>query len=373
MIKSLAFAIIITDRFWNQESGNRLPMITSSTADLRAADNLHSLQRSVKVLVSALAILLLTGNARVSAKTTELSEAQLTSKLADPASGLCGIVDMIEQAMITGEMWPVEELIDHDTILTRATDGVSVAGAKTIKALFSDSTLQAWQQNGITKDFAGTNFRFLRARTFKNRAGLLFRSVGENHALNFFSFTVSETSAKNFRITDIYTAGLNEYTSETLRRTYLHLVASLSGEEGRALSADHGAFADSLEEIAAMSQLLKNSQWREVLDAAAALPPAVQRDRSVLLIRLEAAENYSVTSRAAVLEDWLAAYPDEMSLPLKLADHYIIQERWDDAERVVTQLLASTGGDARLKLQLGNINWRRDRDKRLATASVSKN
>jgi thioredoxin-like negative regulator of GroEL len=89
----------------------------------------------------------------------------------------------------------------------------------------------------------------------------------------------------------------------------------------------------------------------------------------VLLIRLEAAEHYSVTSRAEVLEDWLKAYPDEMELPLKLADHYLTQERWNDAERVVTRLLESTGGDARLQLQLGNINWRRDRDQRLLQAA----
>ena len=338
----------------------------------RTVANLNSLQRSVKILVSAMAMLLLTGGVRVSAKTPELNETQLESKLADPQSGLRDFIGLIEQSMISGEMWPVEELIDHQTILNRATDGVQVAGAQTMRDLFSDSTLLNWQQNGVTKDFAGSNFRFLRIRTFKKRTGLLFRAAGEGQVLNFFSFVISETSPKAYRITDIYTAGLNEYTSETLARTYRHLAASLLGEEGRALTGDNGAFVDSLDDIAAISQKLKAGEWREVLDATAALPAAVQRDRSVLLIRLEAAEQYSVTSRAAVLEDWLAAYPDEMDLPLKLADHYLTQERWDDAERVISRLLASTGGDARLQLQLGNINWRRDREKRLASATASK-
>ena len=347
-------------------------MIFPLPADRQAAVKLHSLQRSVKILVSAMAVLLLTGGVRVSAKTVELSESQLQSKLADPQSGLRDFISLVEQSMISGEMWPVEELIDHQSILNRATDGVSLEGAKTMKELFSDSTRQNWEQNGVTKDFAGSNFRFLRVRTFKNRTGLLFRAAGENKALNFYSFVISEPIPKDFRITDIYTAGLNEYTSETLCRTYRHLAASLLGEEGRALAGDNGAFVDSLDDIAAISQKLKAGEWREVLDATAALPKAVQRDRSVLLIRLEAAEQYSVTSRAVVLEDWLAAYPDEMDLPLKLADHYLTQERWDDAERVISRLLASTGGDARLQLQLGNITWRRDREKRLASATVSK-
>jgi hypothetical protein len=347
-------------------------MINSSSADRPATAKLLSLQRSVKMLVTALAVLLLTGGGRVSAKTPELSESQLRAKLADPASGLRDFIGLVELSMITGEMWPVEDLVDHQAILNRATDGVPVSGAETLKSLFADSTLQSWQQNGITKDFAGTNFRFLRIRTFKNRTGLLFRSAGENGNLNFFNFILTEAGPRDYRITDLYTVGLNEYTSETLRRSYLHLAASLGGNEARALTADHGAFVDSLEQIAAISQQLKAGKWQEVLEASAALPQAVQRDRTVLLMRLEAAENYSVTSRAAVLEDWLAVYPDEMSLPLKLADHYLTQERWNDAERVLTRLVECTGGDARLQLQIGNLNWRRDREQRLAQSTASK-
>lgn len=347
-------------------------MISRLPADPAATSQLRSLQRLVKILVSALGALLLTGGAKVSAKTPELTETQLQAKLADQASGLRDLVALIEKSMISGEMGPVEDIVNQEAILNRATDGVNLAGSGSMKNLFADSTQQSWQQNGITRDFAGTNFRFLRVRTFKNRAGLLFRSAGENHSLNFFCFVLTETATRDYRITDIYTMGLNEYTSETLRRTYLHLAASLLGENGRGLVGDKGAFADSLEQVAAISQLLKASRWQEVIEACAALPPAVQNDRSVLLIRLQAAENHSLTSRAAVLEDWLKVNPDEMDLPLKLADHYLTQERWDDAERVVSRLVERTGGDARLQLQLGNISYRRDRDQRLLQAAASR-
>lgn len=348
-------------------------MISKPADDSQAHANLLSLQRTVKFLVIALAGLLLAGGTKVSAKTPELSEAELTARLADPKSGLRDFVALVEKSMIGGEMWPVEELIDQRAILNRATDGIHMPGASTIKEMFADSTQQAWQQNGVTRDFAGSNFRFLRIRTFKNRAGLLFRSAGENNNLNFFSFVINETAPRTFRITDIYTIGLNEYTSETLRRTYSHLAASLQGGEARKASGDQDAFVNCLDAVAAISQDLKAGKWREVLDACSALPPTVQNDRTVLLIRLEAAENYSITSRSAVLEDWLKANPDEMELPLKFVDHYLTQDRWDDAERVVTRLLERTGGDARLMLQLGNIDYRRERNKRLLQAAASRN
>ncbi|MDB6070851.1 MAG: hypothetical protein JWL81_2022 [Verrucomicrobiales bacterium] len=348
-------------------------MFSKPTDDSLAHANLLSLQRTVKLLVTALAALLLAGGTKVSAKTPELTEAQLSARLADPQSGLRDFVALVEKSMIGGEMWPVEELVDQRAILNRATDGVQMPGAATIKEMFADSTQQAWQQNGVTRDFAGSNFRFLRIRTFKNRAGLLFRSAGDNSSLNFFSFVINEVAPRTFRITDIYTIGLNEYTSETLRRTYIHLAASLQGGDAQDASGGKDTFADSLEAMTSISQDLKAGKWREVLDACSALPPAIQNDRTVLLIRLEAAENYSITSRSAVLEDWLKANPDEMELPLKFVDHYLTQDRWDDAERVVTRLLERTGGDARLMLQLGNIDYRRERDKRLLQAAASRN
>ena len=244
---------------------------------------------------------------------------------------------------------------------------------KIIRDLFSDSTRRTWEENGITRDFAGTNFRFLRIRTYKDRSGLLFRSAGENGSLNFFCFVLSETAPHDFRVIDIYTMGINEYASETLRRTYCHLVASLLGEEGRQFTKDNGAYVNSIEAVAAISQQLKAGAWEDVLNSAAALPPAVKSERSVLLMRLKAAENYSVTSQAKVMEDWLKAFPDEMDLPLKLAGHYTTQERWDDAERVVKRLLESTGGDARLMLQLGSINYRREQSQRQMQSTALKN
>lgn len=348
-------------------------MIFNLTARAATDSDLLSLQRTVKLLVSALAVLLLTGGAKVSAKIVELSETQLEQKLADPKSGLRGFVDLVEKSMISGEMEPVEALIEQDAILARATDGIEARGTKVIRDLFSDSTRRTWEENGITRDFAGTNFRFLRIRTYKDRAGLLFRSAGDHGSLNFFCFVLREAAPHDFRVIDIFTMGINEYASETLRRTYCHLAASLLGEEGRKFTKDNGAYVDSIEAVAAISQQLKAGAWEDVLNSAAVLPPAVKSERSVLLMRLKAAENYSVTSRAKVIEDWLKAFPDEMDLPLKLADHYITEERWDDAERVVKRLLDRTGGDARLYLQLGNINFRRERDLRLMRSAASRN
>ncbi len=329
-----------------------------------SAERLASLQRSVKILVASLSLLLLTGGSRVAAKTVDLSGPQLQSLLEDPSSGLRDFVNLVEQGMITGEMEPVEALVDQEAILARATSGISLPGTRTMRELFSDSTRQNWQQNGITRDFAGTNFRFLRVRSFKGRAGLLFRSAGEKSSLNFFSFVLSQPSPKTFRITDIYTMGLNEYTSEKLHRTYGYLAASLMGEEGRSVTADNGAFVDHLPEVTRISQQLKAGEWREVLESSAALPLVVRNTRPVMLMRLEAAENFSLSSRAEVLEEWLAAWPDEMELPLKLADHYLTQQRWDDAERVVNALLDRTGGDARLMLQRGNIHYQRKHELR---------
>jgi hypothetical protein len=140
------------------------------------------------MLVSVLGVFLLTGGDRLSAKSPDLNETQLQARLADPASGLRDFVFLIEKSMITGEWSPVEELVDQPLILDRATDGIRIAGAGTMKGLFSENTRQSWQQTGITRDFAGTNFRFLRVRPLKNRAGLFFRCAGVKPRPEFLQF-----------------------------------------------------------------------------------------------------------------------------------------------------------------------------------------
>jgi len=307
--------------------------------------------------------------ANAAPRIAELNQTQIDARLAEENSPLRQFVTLLEESLLSGDISQAEVAVDRDAILSRATGGTSFEGDATVRQLFCDSTHRAWNERGVTQDYAGTKFRFLRSRTLNDRAGLLFRSSSSNGAINYALFTVNEQEPGDYRIADIFIVGLNEFLSDTLRRTWINVAAGFLGEEARNLKGVNIDYVSHINEIAALSRSLNQGQFEEALKAGARLPESVRRERSVLLMRMEAAERISAEARNAIYAEWLAAYPDEMELPLKFADFYVAQRRWDDAERVLRGLMGRLGGDAMLKMELGTVLYRREYEQSLVTAS----
>lgn len=299
----------------------------------------------------------------VAAQVTELSQSQLDAALVEESGALRGLIQTMEHSMITGEVGKAEALVDRDAILTRATQRVKFEHDAEVRALFCDSTQRAWNERGVTHDFAGTRFRYLRTRVLGGRAGLLFRSANDAGAVNFALFTINEAKPGQFRVADVFVVGLNEFVSDTLRRTWLNVAAGFLGEESHQIKGVNQDYVAHIGEVAQASRMMNAGKFEESLKLAKALPPSVQRERSVLLIWIEAADRISTTARREAYGAWLAAYPDEQELPLKLVEFYASQRRYDDAERVLRGLLERIGPDVHLKRELGGIIFRREHDK----------
>jgi hypothetical protein len=86
-----------------------------------------------------------------------------------------------------------------------------------------------------------------------------------------------------------------------------------------------------------------------------------------MLMRIEAAEHVSLADRTRVMAEWRAQCPDESRLPLKFADLHVAHARWADAERLLRKLDETLGGDAHLKLRVGEIRLLQRRADRLAS------
>ncbi len=305
--------------------------------------------------------------AKASPQAGELTLSQIEQQFADENSSLHMFVRSLERSLLTGDLQAAETVVDQNAILTRATQHLYFEGDKTVRDLFFDSTKRAWGERGVTRDYCNTRFRFLRALTLKGRAGLLFRSSNREGGINYALFTLNEPKPGNYRIADIFVVGLNEFLSDTLRRTWLNVAAGFLGGEAGKIRGVNPEYVAHINEIAELSRQMNAGNYEEALKSASSLPASLQHERTVLLIRMEAAERISIAERNAVYEDWLAAYPDEMDLPLKLVHFYTSQNRWDDAERVLRALMARLGGDAVLKLELGTIMFRREQEKERVT------
>lgn len=316
------------------------------------ARTVHSTSRHLLVAAVALGLL-----GSVSAK--ELTEQEIGARLADSGNTLVGVVRTIESTITYGDPNYLKGLINTQAILDCATAGVEGKEIDTVRKIFTDGTIQSWQGNSPANDYAGTHFHFLRPRTLGNRAGLLFRSEGESGALNYYLFVLGEKQKNVYDVRDIFVVGLNEFASDTLRRTYHHLLSSFVGEvDGRVLSPVGADYVKHLQSIADMSRAMRGGKYAEALDLWRSLPADVQVERGVLMNRIDAAERVSAEERLAAMASWAKSFPDEMTLPLKMADYYVAKNQWADAERVIRKVIAMVGGDSRLAFQAGQITHR---------------
>jgi hypothetical protein len=320
------------------------------------------LARIVRLVAAAAVMAAFLSGARAEPKIPDLSEGQLTTALEKQGGGLRAFVTALEKSMAAGNLEAAEALVDRDSLLGRATASLGIKDEDALRGVFCDSTRRAWDERGVLRDYANARFRFLRVRSLGGRAGLLFRSSSRENGMNYALITLNEPAPGDYRISDVFVVGLNEYLSSTLRRTYINVCAGFLNGDASQLPGVNRGYVEHINQVAAISRELQNGGYEKVLLQIKELPEAVQRERSVLLMRLEAAEHVSVEERDASYTAWLAAYPDEMELPLKFADFYVTHRRWDDAERVLRGLITRLGPDALIKMELGTVLFRRKHD-----------
>ena len=293
----------------------------------------------------------------------DLGAAELSRRMAQKESSLALTVRAIETTVTSGNTKLLASIVDTAAVLTKATAGLGGEEVATIRKIFCDGTKQAWQNNHPTSDYAGTLFRFLRVRTFQDRTGLLFRSENENGSINYYLMIVGEPNPGEYRINDIYTFGLNEFASDGLRRTYCHLLASFAPSESASNYSPIGQiYVDHLQGIANLNRFIKEGKYAEAVSLYNSFPRELQTERGVMMLRIDAAEQISKEDRAASMEAWIKLNPDEMNLPLKIADYYISENRWQDAKALLSKVVNAVGGDSRMQFQLGQVSYNSQSD-----------
>ncbi len=283
---------------------------------------------------------------------------------------LQGMVEELQKSLLTGDSSVFDAAVNGEWMLERATDMRGAAGLAVTDELeeaFQDGTRNSWKNRSLASDYLNQDFRFVRVHQINGRAGLLFRATGEHGALNYCLLTFAQEQEGHPAVDDIFVVGLNEFVTDTLRRGFLTLAQSLNpvGEAGRraALYVEH------LPVIIEANKALAARDYSKVMALTGRLPVDIRRERTVMLLRLEAAEHISLTEREAVFGEWSAMHPDEMSLPLKYADHHAASGRYEQAEAILWRLDERIGGDSYVKLRIGQNRVLQRRAAKLALSA----
>lgn len=295
------------------------------------------------------------------AKPHPLGKEELEAALMEEESPLGQQIRAIEDGITAGSTAAFDQFLEANWLLDRVTCQEEEAAGRmpspSVVASFRQGALDSWRARSLASEYVGSFFRYQRVIAWQGRWGLLFRAVGAQGQLNFILLTLARGPDDVVRADDALPFSCGEFVSETLRRHYLTLLASLrpQGEMGqRAL-----LYMEHLPQVLEFNEALGQGNYAAALALHERLPAVVQQDRTLLLGRLTAAEQVSPEAYAVVFAEWQRLYPDPMSLPLRWVDHLVRTGRYEEAEHLLRRLDEAVGGDPWVKQRLGDVRHAR--------------
>jgi len=247
-------------------------------------------------------------------------------------------------------------LIDWDSIFDTALTGLTIP-AKQRQDLITGLKSSTEKETGFTAQFLknakqGAQFKHLRSRRREGRPVVQYRmTLSEGSGgINYFDFVVKKSADGKVRAVDVYPYLSAEMISAAFRRGVLPIVASLNRSFVDKLLTTEKDYVRDVPKLAEIPALIAQDKNREALAQIKSLRPDTQKDKSVLLLRLRAAQNSDEKEYAAVLEDFQRLYPADPCLDLLLLDHYSMKKEFAKALEGVDRLDKAVGGDPYLNM-----------------------
>lgn len=226
---------------------------------------------------------------------------------------------------------PITPALDVDVILERATAGLRSTSSflSGFREGVRNVQLGAALRKGLDEGSAVTVF--LRCRQRAGFPTALFSVRYKDGGFGHFELELRSRRSGGVRVVDVWTSYEGEWHSVNLRRMVLLLMPS--SEPGAALRAR--LFGDGLvltdEHIKAISAFTAAAKARDAKTTErhfAEMHPALQKDRSIMGLRVLGTQNDPEATTTAV-EAYIAAFPEDPSVALKAFDYHFTRKDYD--------------------------------------------
>jgi len=198
------------------------------------------------------------------------------------------------------------------------------------------------------------SYTFLRVRDQGGIRKALFRIIGPN-GVNYHDYHLSAAAGGGVKVTDIYVYQTAECFSESMRR--MMLSANLGqGDPSKPLTKSQEEFLDGLRKAGEARELLQKGDPAGYLRVYATLPPAIQRQKGILVLRTMAAAQVGEKEALEAMEDFKKAFPGDPCLDLVSMDPLTKLKKYDKVLDAIDRLDKAVGGDPYLELIRANIH-----------------
>jgi hypothetical protein len=202
----------------------------------------------------------------------------------------------------------------------------------------------------------GGSYRFVRQAARERRRTLLFRLVTSDSSIaNYHDLVLGRRPDGEVRVVDAYMFLSGELISQSVRRLYIPVAAQVSRGLHRRLEGNERAFMNNLPRFEQMTTEVRNGRPAEALKIYRQFPPELQKDKNLLLIRLQAAQEVNDEEYGRAIEDFRATHPDEACVELVSIGYYLLVKDHARALACVDRFEKALGGDPYLDVTRANI------------------
>jgi hypothetical protein len=258
-------------------------------------------------------------------------------------------------AINTGNVTAFNALIDWESIFNTALTNMTMTDQQregVLRELRNATNSELGLGAQLIKQVKnGAHFDYLRPRQNAGRQVLLYRLIiAESGGVTYFEFAVMPGANAKVRVSDIYQYSTAEFLTATFRRMLLPAVANLSRSFFDKLLKSEQDLVRDLPKVPEIVTLINQGKYQECLTALKALGPDTQKDKSILIIRMRAAQGVGEKEYAAVLDDLRRLFPNDACMVLMEIDYYTLKKDFPKVFESVDRLDKSVGGDPYLNV-----------------------
>jgi tetratricopeptide (TPR) repeat protein len=268
----------------------------------------------------------------------------------DPTGQLADFADEIERAVADGDEAALAKLIDQESLINRAVDGLNLTLEE--RRGFHDGVLKGIKESGgllgaVSKQVEkGGDYSLVRLSRQGDNFHLLFRLVQpEGQGLNHHDHLLRKQADGSYRIIDTKVAVSGESFSETIRRGALGIVAERTRKPGEKIPPEAEAFLSASPVLRKAQALNEEGEAKEALDLIEGLPPDVRQTKLVLINKILVSSQVDEATYRRAIEEFRAAFPGDPAADYHGIDGFTLAKRWEEALACLDRVDKSLGGD----------------------------
>lgn len=173
----------------------------------------------------------------------------------------------------------------------------------------------------------------------------------ENEGLSYQEFLLARENDGRIKIIDCYAYFTGENLSTTLRRGFIEVAGNSNRNLLERLTGSEREFVKYAPKIQQITAAMRSGQQQQALALIGELPAGLRKNKSVFLIRIQAAQAVDEHEYEKAVGEFRTAYPDDPCVDMLSIDYHILRKEYPKALECIDRLDRSVGGDPHLEVQ----------------------